>query len=51
MMITGLGFTTDSYKAVQGYMHNVNPEFVTDKPEYDNGDGTVTNAFGGSTGD
>ena len=38
MIIAGLGFTRDNYKAVQGYMHIVKTEFVIGKPESDNGE-------------
>ena len=45
MIIAGLRFTMDNYKAVQGYMHVIKPEFVIGKPESDNGESTMTNAL------
>ena len=35
----------DNYKAVQGYMHVVKPEFVIGKLESDNGESAKTNAL------
>ena len=45
MIIAGLRFTVDNYKAIQGCMHIVKPGFVIGKPESDNGDSTMTNAL------
>ena len=45
MIIAGLRFTVNSYKAVQGCKHIVKPGFVIRKPESDNGDSTMTNAL------
>lgn len=35
----------DNYKAVQGYMHVIKPEFVIGKPESDNGESAKINAL------
>ena len=45
MIIAGLRFRVDNYKAVQGYIHVVKPEVIIGKSESDNGESAKINAL------